>query len=518
VTLREFLRVVYRHKLLIVLLALLAGAGSYLLSTRQTPRYEATSLVLLSNANVPSIVTNTQNPNAGIQPERISATQAQLARVPLVARQALKSAHLRDRAPAQLLAASHVSADPSSDILSFTVGDEKAAVAERLATAYARAYVAYRRAVDSAPYVGAARQLDRRLSQLRAESRADSRLFDSLTTQQQELESIIALQTANAKVVRAADDAAKTQPRPERALAIGLPAGILLGLALALLAHVLDSRVRTLGVAARELGAASLGWLPSPPRRFRHRLVMLADPTGRYGEAFTSLRTGVDLARRVHGGDVLPVTPLTRHIPGGKSSPIANLAVAFARGGLNVVLVDLDLRQPTVARLFGLTPAHGVTEVLLGQASVRDALAAVPIQRPASPNGRKRNHLDSVEFGGTLRVLPVAGRPANPTDVLATRGVGVILEQLRSEADLVLVDAPPLLEGSDASALSTHVDAIVAIVEIGRDRRGQLAEARRRLAATSATVLGFIGTGKADEATAYAPDRTQLDERVGAIR
>jgi succinoglycan biosynthesis transport protein ExoP len=516
-TLREFLRVVYRHKLLIVLLALLAGAGSYLLSTRQTPRYEATSLVLLSNANVPSIVTNTQNPNAGIQPERISATQAQLARVPLVARQALRSARVRDRTPTQLLAASRVSSDPSSDILSFTVDDRKATVAERLATAYARAYVGYRRAVDAAPYVGASRQLSRRLIQLRTEGRADSRLFDSLTTQQQELQSIIALQTANAKVVRPAVEAAKTQPRPERALAIGLPAGLLLGVALALLAHVLDSRVRTLGGAARELGATALGWLPSPPRRFRHRLVMLADPTGPYGDAFTSVRTGVDLARRVHGGDVLLVTPLSRRIQGGKSSAIANLAVAFARAGLNVVLVDLDFRQPAVARLFGLSPIHGVTEVLLRQAGVHDALAAVPIQQPIT-NGRKRNALDSVEFGGTLRVLPVAGRPANPTDVLATRGVGVILEQLRSEADLVLVDAPPLLEGSDASALSTHVDAIVAIVDIGRDRRGQLAEARRRLAATSATVLGFIGTGKADEATAYAPDRAPFDERLEAIR
>jgi Mrp family chromosome partitioning ATPase/capsular polysaccharide biosynthesis protein len=518
VTLREFLRVVYRHKLLIVLFALLGGVGSYLLSTRQTPRYEATSLVLLSNANVPSIVTNTQNPNANIQPQRISATQAQLARVPLVARDALRSVRLHDRTPSQLLAASSVSSDPSSDILSFTVQDEKPAVAERLATAYARAYVGYRRSVDAAPYVGASRQLERRLAELRADGRADSRLFDSLTTQQQELESIIALQTANAKVVRAAIDAAKTQPQPERALAIGLPAGLLIGLVLALLAHVLDSRVRTLGGAARELGAAALGWLPSPPRRFRNRLVMLEDPTGRYGEAFTSLRTGVDLARRVHGGDVLLVTPLTRRIPGGKSSAVANLAVAFARAGLNVVLVDLDLRQPAVARLFGLNPVHGVTEVLLGQAGVHDTLAAVPIQRAANGNGRKRNALDSVEFGGTLRVLPVAGRPANPTDVLATRGVGVILEQLRSEADLVLVDAPPLLEGSDASALSTHVDAIVAIVDIGHDRRGQLAEARRRLAATSATVLGFIGTGKADEATAYAPDRAHLDERLETIR
>jgi Mrp family chromosome partitioning ATPase len=131
---------------------------------------------------------------------------------------------------------------------------------------------------------------------------------------------------------------------------------------------------------------------------------------------------------------------------------------------------------------------------------------------------RKPKALDSVEFGGTLRVLPVASRPANPTDVLATRGVGVILEQLRSEADLVLLDAPPLLEGSDASALSTHVDAMVMIVEVGRDRRGQLAEARRRLAATSATVLGFIGTGKQDGPTTYTSERAIVSDRMEAIR
>jgi Glycosyl transferases group 1 len=88
----------YRHKLLSVLFAVLAGAGSYLL--RQTPRYEATSLVLLSNTNVPSIVTNTPNPNASVQPDRVSATQAQLARVPLVAREALRIARVRDRAVA----------------------------------------------------------------------------------------------------------------------------------------------------------------------------------------------------------------------------------------------------------------------------------------------------------------------------------------------------------------------------------------------------------------------------------
>jgi Mrp family chromosome partitioning ATPase len=196
---------------------------------------------------------------------------------------------------------------------------------------------------------------------------------------------------------------------------------------------------------------------------------------------------------------------------------VANLAVAFARAGLNVVLVDLDLRQPSLARLFGLTPRNGVTEVVRGRVDVHEALQPVLIHEPVNGD-RRHKTLSRVEFGGTLRVLPVASRPANPTDVLATRGVGAILEQLRSLSDLVLVDAPPVLEGSDASALSTHVDAMLVIVDVGRDRRGQLAEARRRLAATSATVLGLIGTAKEDGAAAYAPGRLESDTGVEVLR
>jgi receptor protein-tyrosine kinase len=195
---------------------------------------------------------------------------------------------------------------------------------------------------------------------------------------------------------------------------------------------------------------------------------------------------------------------------------VANLAIAFARAGLNVVLVDLDLRQPSLARLFGVTPSKGVTEVLLGRVDVDGALLSVPIQS-AARSSRRRNVLDSMEFGGTLRVLPVASRPGNPTDVLATRGVGVILEQLRQESDLVLIDAPPLLEGSDASVLSTSVDAVAVVVDLGRDRKAQLVEARRRLAAGPALSLGLIATGNED-GPARAFDRTEIEDRLEAVR
>jgi Mrp family chromosome partitioning ATPase len=509
--LREYLQVVNQHKLLIVVTTLLAGAASFLLSVRETPRYQATSQVLLSTTDLPSLLTNTQNPNTAVQPERVSATQAQLARVPEVARRALADAGVNDRKPSALIGDSSVAADPSSDLLTFTVEDRHPHQAERLATAYARAFIQYRFQIDSAPFAAANQRLTTRLAQLRASGRGHSALAKTLRDRQEQVASFIELQSPDARVVRPATDSTQVRPRPARALAVGLPIGLLLGLVIAVLLHVLDPRARSRSEVERSLDLPPLGWLPTPPRRYRNRLAMLEDPTGSYAEAVAAVRTNIDLARRVQGSQVLLVTPVSGRTPGVKSTAVANLAVAFARAGLQVVLADLDFRQPAIARLFGLEPRWGVTEVLLGQADVQDALRPVPL-RPGEPKKRKPSapNLGTVEFGGTLRVLPVAMLAANPTDVIATRGIGVILEQLRGDADLVLVDAPPWLEGSDAAALSSYVDSVVLIASVGHDRRSELADARRRVASSHATPLGYVGTGRRTGETATSPARPEV--------
>jgi polysaccharide biosynthesis transport protein len=496
-TLRDYVRVVRQHELLILVATLLAGAAAVLLASRQEPRYDASAAVLLTTASVPATLTNTPNPNGIEQPDRVAATQARLARVPDVARRALKMARVADRTPDELLRASTVTADPASDFLTFTVGDARPNVAARLATAYAHAYARYRAATDVAPFLIAKRRLERRLADLRAAGRSGSQLYDELASRGQQLELLTAVHTGNAAVVREAKDATQTQPRPLRALAIGVPAGLLLGLVLALLSHVADTRARSLQEAEQVLGMPALGWIPRPPRRFRNRLVTLADPTSDYGEAFTALRTHVDLARRVHGGDVLLLTTIEHRTVGVKSTAIANLAVAFARAGMHVVLVDLDLRRPALSTLFGVEPRYGLIELLLRRADLDEALVPIPLQvQNDQRRRRKAGWHSSLEFGGTLRLLPVASRPLNASDVLANPGVATVMEQLQAEADLVLIDTPPLLEGSDAAALSVHVDSIALLVDLDRDSRTLLAEARRKLTATAASPLGFVGTGK----------------------
>jgi polysaccharide biosynthesis transport protein len=509
--LRDYLHIVNRHKLVLILVTLAAGGAALLISVRQAPRYQSSSQVLLSYENLPSLLTNSQNPTIAVPPDRAASTQAQLARVPAVARRALRNAGISGLTPSQLLLDSTVVSDPTSDLLTFTVAARSLRSAERLATAYARAYVLYRQGVDAGPFVAGSRQLARRLAQLRARGQAGSALFRELTKRQEQLSAFSALQTPDASVVRSATGGQQIQPRPVRALALGLPIGLLLGLVIVLLMHLLDTRARTTSEAEDALELPLLGWIPTPSRRNRNSVALLESPNGATGEAIASVRTNVDLARRVHDTETLLITTVAGRAPGVKSNAVANLGVAYARAGLHVAVVDLDLRSPSLATLFGLEPRCGVTEVLLGMADLQDALVPVSLQPKQTKQKKPKNgilSLGSVEFGGSLRVLPVATLASNTTDVIASRGIGSILEELRSMADLVLIDAPPLLEGSDVAALSTHVDAVAVIANVGTDRRHVLSHARRRLETLPATPLGWIATGRRDEQahTSLRPD------------
>ncbi|MGZ4359850.1 MAG: hypothetical protein ACXVZW_08720 [Gaiellaceae bacterium] len=522
-TLRDYLRVLDERKHVIVLVALLVGAASWLLASREKPKYSSSSQVLLQNVDLPSLLTNTGNPNVNIPPERNASTLATLARVPAVARRALAAAGVQGQTSTGFLKASGVSADPTADLLDFSVSDRRPALAERLATAYARQFTVYLAALNRTQYAGAESAVTRRLEALDGARERGSALWRRLRSEQQQLQALIPLQTANATVVHAATEATRVQPRPLRALAIGAPIGILLGLALALLMHVLDTRARTLADVERWLELPLLGRIPRLPRRLRRSVVMFEAPTSSWAEAFSALRTNVELANRIDGGALVMFTSVTDEESDGKPSTVANLGVAFARAGQRVVLVDLDLRRPSLAGFFDLEPQPGVTEVLLDRAGLDDAMRPVPLH-PAPGSGTKHaaalTELGNLEFGGTLRILPAGTLPSNPTDLSGTSALAALLERLRESADIVLVDTPPVLQRSDAVALSTQVDALVVVVRVGEQSRGTLAEMRRTLALMPVARLGFVAVG-CTQRRVYAYDsidRLRSELRTGVVR
>jgi Mrp family chromosome partitioning ATPase len=188
----------------------------------------------------------------------------------------------------------------------------------------------------------------------------------------------------------------------------------------------------------------------------------------------------------------------------GKSTTLANLAVAMARSGRSVILVDLDLRRPLVDAIFDVARQPGVTDVAVGSVTLADALVDVPVGRAPTNGGGSTAVLGADQPGwttrpaapeGSLRVLTSGPLPPDPGEFVGTERMAEILRDLRRLADVVLVDAPPLFHVGDGLVLSAQVDAALLVTRIGVIRRPMVDELRRLVLTMPAAKLGVVVTG-----------------------
>ncbi len=338
------------------------------------------------------------------------------------------------------------------------------------------------------------------------------------------LRTMEALQTSNASVVREAPQAWKIGPKPTRDGMIGLALGIVLGLGLAFLREALDTRVRSAEEVSERLGLPLLARLPEPARGLRrgNKLATLTEPNGPGAEAFRMLRTNLDFVQLGKRAEIIMVTSAVE--AEGKSTTAANLAVALARGGKNVALVDLDLRRPFLHRFFPEGEHPGLTNVALGHASLEQALIRVPVVDGQHPRRRfSGNGNGTAPLQGLLEVLTSGPIPPNVDDFVGTKAVVDILNSLKLRADVVIVDATPLLVVGDAMSLTAAVDAVVIVTRINVVRRPMLRELRRVIDTLPAEKLGFVLTGANQEESyggygaysyRYRPSELRAREKV----
>lgn len=209
------------------------------------------------------------------------------------------------------------------------------------------------------------------------------------------------------------------------------------------------------------------------------QLVTLADPRSAAAEAFRSLYINLSFSRQERALRALVVTS-----PGpneGKSIALANLAVVAAQMGQRVVLIDGDLRAPQQNELFGLRNDDGLATVAGGAGGVDASLQPV------------------AEVPG-LRVLTSGPLPASPTTVLASRRMDELLAELAAQADLLLVDAPPVLTASDASVLAGKVDGVLLVLNAGQTKRESARRAKEALEKVHAQIIGVVLTNVAADA------------------
>jgi Mrp family chromosome partitioning ATPase len=504
-TLADYLAVVRRRKWLVVFGVVVVTASALFFASRQHKLFEASTQVLV---NPDASLISGAGKSASDAQARFDTTEAQLAHTPDVAGIAVKNAGVPGVSANGLVAHSSVAADNSSNILSFAVTNPSRVDAVKLANAYANAFQAFGTQTNTQSVHQAIADATTQINKLNGQIDAAKRAGNVPAGLRQELSGLIkergryqqqlVAATGGARVARYAEGAHQTQPNPTKDGVLGFLLGLVLGLVIAFTREALDTRVRSSEEIAERTGLKLLARIPTPTRalRSKNKLAMFSDRSDT--EPYRKLRVAVDFANLGTGARTVMVTSAIERE--GKSTTVANLAVALARTGRRVILVDLDLRRPTIATFFDLKGRAGITDVVLNHARLEDALAPIVVagDHGLPPNG---NGNGGAPVEGTLRVLPAGTLPPDPAEFLETTALANVLIELGRRADVVLIDSPPLVPVADGVTLAGHVDAMVVVAQAELLRRPLLVELRRLLETCRAAKLGFVLTGaEAEEA------------------
>jgi capsular exopolysaccharide synthesis family protein len=258
-------------------------------------------------------------------------------------------------------------------------------------------------------------------------------------------------------------------PRTKLNLALGLLAGLALGAGGALLRARLDTTLKSREDVTALTGSVPLGLVPVDPEVKEHPLV-ISDPTSSRAEAFRTLRTNLQFADVDHPPRVIVVTS---PLPGdGKSTSTCNIALTLAMNGSTVALVDADLRRPRVCEYMGVTNEVGLTNVLAGQLGADDALVSWK--------------------GGLIDVLPSGPVPPNPSELLGSQQMDLLLKHLSKRYEYVVIDSAPLLPVTDAAVLATLADGALIVLRHGTTTVDQGERALQALSTVNARLLGTV--------------------------
>lgn len=268
----------------------------------------------------------------------------------------------------------------------------------------------------------------------------------------------------------AVPQATPVAPSPARNLAIGAALGLLVGLALALAREVLDTSVGGREDVSMVTDAPVIGTIPFDAEAKKAPLVSQVVGYSARAEAFRALRTNLQF---VQTGGAVHSFVLTSSLPAeGKTTTTANLALTLTALGARVCIIEGDLRRPRLLHYLDMEGAAGLTNVLIGEATLDDVLQEVG--------------------DGRLAVLGAGPIPPNPSELLGSPQMESLVRQLEQRFDFVIIDAPPLLPVTDAAVLSRIVGGVVLCIGVDVVHRDELRRSIESLNAVEANLLGLI--------------------------
>ena len=490
-TFLDYLRPVWRFKLIVLLVVVLAAGATYAYTNSETKVYQASTQLYVGQSSLQQLL----SPTAAVQSPTTVANQALLLTTPAVANAVRTNLKLTE-SPEALLSTIQVVPSSTTDFLTITAKSTNPNLVAGLANGFARAYLQ----VAGGDLVSSARSslqsAESRLQHLAAGS-ANSAVRLGLRQQIATLEGIISSPPAvGMQLTPAAVPDVPVSPTPTRDGIFGGALALVLAVILSYLFDRGDRRVRRLDELESLFELPVLANVP----HVRHVDPAPEDPSGTppaLREPLRALRVSLDIARAVSNGEVIndKVILVTSALPAeGKSTVVRNLAISYREAGARVAVLEADLRRPVLAGQFGVEQGPGLSDALadggdLFMQRVPDG-AESPLRQP-----------------GKIDVAVAGATHDDPTVLLTAARLRVVISRLAADYDIVLVDSPPLLAVSDGLPLLGLADGVLLVARAGTVTRPAAARVRATVDRVNRVapvhLLGIVANDVVDELAAY---------------
>lgn len=497
IDLREYGRILWRWKWLLVLCAVLAGAAAFLVNRSLPPVFASSTTLLIHEA--PDA--QTSDYTALLMSERLTQTYSEMLRQRPVLEEVIEQLEL-DSTVEDLQEAVEVQPVRNTQLVLVTVEHANPFTAAQIANTLVLVFQRRNEQLQQSRFAESKASLEAQLERLNAQieeteaaiaaigeptrAEEESRLQHLQTDLAQYqssystlLQSYEALRLAEASSVSnvvqvepAEADLEPVRPRPLMNTALAIAVGLMLALGGIFLIEYLDDSVKSPEQVERHLRLPVLGTISSLPETSPGEPFVAAQPRAPASEAFRALRTNIQYAAVDRDLRTLLVTS-----PGpqeGKSTVGANLAAVMAQGGRSILLLEADLRRPRVHQLLGL-PGRS------------PGLSDLFVREPFSLDGTLRS--TGVK---DLQVMASGELPPNPAELLGSERMLQILESLKKEADVVIIDASPVTVVTDPVVLSSRVDGVLLVVEPGKTELGAAEHAVASLRRAKANLIGVV--------------------------
>jgi capsular exopolysaccharide synthesis family protein len=479
----DTLAILRRRAWLIIVCAVIVTLVAVGLSLLQEKQYSASASLLFRNTgSAENLFGNDGGTTPVIDPAREAATNEKLVGLQVVARRTAR--HLGGLNAEEVSGMVSVSGSGEAEIVSVTATSSDPKQAALVANTFAKQFIAFRAEAEESKLLEAKNLAEEEFERLSPEQQEGPR-GEALSSGAEKLGILASLQTGNAELVQPAEaPKSPSSPKPLKNGIVGLIIGLVLGIGLALLFNRLDRRLRDAEEVRDEFSLPILATVPeskaisrSNAKRGPVDLPFAAD------EAFRMLRAQL---RYFNVDRELRTVVVTSHAAGvGKSTVAWNLA-RVAASSTKAIVIETDLREPTLARQHGLRPGPGLAEVLTHQVELDSAIQPKSLISEAGSSRISGQEVDVIVSGF---------HPPNPVELLESETMRQVLAQLRGRYGLVVVDTAPIGIVSDAFPLLRACDGVIVVARVGQTTRDSAHEIREQLDRLQVPVLGVVANG-----------------------